>query len=535
MIKRFFAYIVLPALCCAHCAAVVAAEPPRLVINIVAGSLDAGSLARYAPNFGERGFKRLLEEGAVFENARYGCMQTTTPVSLATISTGATPAIHGVTGDRWVDPSTNKVVELTADTRSHSVLNRDGEGGHSPANLIAPTLADAMMRADSSSRAVTVAVEPMSAVVLAGRSGTCLWIDPKACRWTTSTAYASALPGWVSAYNGRDWQTRFLTGPWTSRYGNIMYLNKRRYDITMNDSATGTAKSRAAALRKLSDYEKIAQTPAGNSILLDFARTVVASLDLGGDKHPDLLNIYFDAPRNIAERYGTESVEYEDMLYRLDSDLGEFLDYVNAYVKNKETVLVVFTADHGSSPSFDLVEHDERDRFNARQFEVIMNAYIGAKFGQGEWVTGYMNHALYINRNLAHERNIPIADIQDEAAMFATQFRGISHAMSARSLASGAFANGYARKMQNGYFPRRSGDVLINLMPDWIEQRDGIRSMSGSMYEYDVHVPLIFCGAGIKAAKHKQHTDITSVAPTIASILGIMLPSAAEGEILDMK
>ena len=51
--------------------------------------------------------------------------------------------------------------------------------------------------------------------------------------------------------------------------------------------------------------------------------------------------------------------------------------------------------------------------------------------------------------------------------------------------------------MQNSFYPRRSGDVIINLMPGWIEEHDHKRSSSGSMYGYDTRVPLIFYGAGI--------------------------------------
>ena len=41
--------------------------------------------------------------------------------------------------------------------------------------------------------------------------------------------------------------------------------------------------------------------------------------------------------------------------------------------------------------------------------------------------------------------------------------------------------------------------VVLNLMPEWIEEREQTRSMSGSMYRYDTQVPLIIYGAGCKA------------------------------------
>ena len=76
---------------------------PRLIIQIVVGSMRAGDLDRYAANFGEGGFRLLTERGTVYTDARYDCLQTTTPVSLATLATGAMPSTHGVIGSRWVD------------------------------------------------------------------------------------------------------------------------------------------------------------------------------------------------------------------------------------------------------------------------------------------------------------------------------------------------------------------------------------------------------------------------------------------------
>ena len=92
----------------------IAAETPRLIVQIVVGSMRAEDLARYAENFGEGGFRRLTQGGTVYTDSRYDYQQTTTPVSLATLSTGAMPSTHGVIGSRWRDYVANEAVELIA-------------------------------------------------------------------------------------------------------------------------------------------------------------------------------------------------------------------------------------------------------------------------------------------------------------------------------------------------------------------------------------------------------------------------------------
>jgi arylsulfatase A-like enzyme len=48
----------------------------------------------------------------------------------------------------------------------------------------------------------------------------------------------------------------------------------------------------------------------------------------------------------------------------------------------------------------------------------------------------------------------------------------------------------------------------------------------GSHYEYDIHVPLVFWGAGIKAGRVDSASTPYDLAPTLAAALGIKLPDA---------
>ena len=165
-----------------------------------------------------------------------------------------------------------------------------------------------------------------------------------------------------------------------------------------------------------------------------------------------------------------------------------------------------------------------------RQAEVISNAYIGSKHGNGEWILGIIDRVIYLNHNLIESKGLSLADMQYDVATFVMQLRGVSHAISSEAMRNSYFGAGYGRKMQNGFYPRRSGDVIINLMPGWIEERDKTRSASGSMYRYDTNVPLIIFGGGVKAAQRNEKVDMTSLATTLAALMGISTPTAAEGE-----
>ena len=261
------------------------------------------------------------------------------------------------------------------------------------------------------------------------------------------------------------------------------------------------------------------------------AKQAIAQYRLGEDKIPDLLNVCLDSPRRISEAYGPESIEVEDMYYRLDRDLADFLTFVFAQVRDGNAT-VVLTSDHGTSPSYDATT-EEPDRFNARQFEVIVNGFLNVRYGMGDWVLEYEDKCVYLNHNLIYERGLDLAEVQNEVAIFAMQFSGISHALAATAMRTSYFGSGYARRMQNSFYPRRSGDVILNLMPGWIEEQERCWSMSGSMYGYDTEVPLVFYGTGAGQQHVQRRVDMTSVAPTLARLAGIREPAASEGGVLE--
>ena len=532
---RFTRYIVVIAVFILSAASMAMAQTePRLVVNIVISSMGADDLDRYADNFSSAGLRRIINGGQRFTNASYDYMQTTTPVSLATLSTGATPSIHGVVADRWFDYVGNKEVSLIEDRKEQSVNYSGGSGSYSPRNLIAQTLSDALAQQHPDSHIATIAVEPLSAIVMAGRSGEVYWMETLQSSWTTSSYYSKELPKWIADYNYQDQNEEYAIKRWTSL---LPYDNYHNSQVSVVEGLQSKTNKRIIHVQEtplakgtMDDiYYQMCYTPAGNSAMLAFAREVVTHNKMGGDAVPDMLNIVLDTPRLISNRFGPESVEYEDMLYRLDRDLESFLSFLSTQVAAPEQLLIVLTSDHGTSPSYNSTE-EVSERFNVRQAEVITNAFIGSIYGNGDWILGCIDRAIYLNHNLIMDKGLSLEKIQNDVATFVMQLRGVSQAVTAESMRGSYFGSGYGRKIQNGFYPRRSGDVVLNLMPEWIEEREQTRSMSGSMYRYDTQVPLIIYGAGCKAQLRNDKIDMTSLAATQAEILGIMAPSAAEGE-----
>ncbi len=500
-----------------------AGHKPKLVVNIVVSQLRYDWLGKFQDNLSEEGFRRFATTGMNYSSAYYNYMQTLSPVSLATLTTGVNPSMHGVVSTSWIDYVTGGRVSLIDDRAVQGLSCDPGSGCYSRQNIVMPTLGDKLLSESPASKVISIAANPISAIVMSGQTGTAYWMDYTRAVWITSTCFMNRLPDWVAKYNDTHPANYYVSSGWTPARQAKQYINK------INTIFNGDKDARISSFRNgnLTDYNGLLRSPYGNTLVADFAKQVIVNEKLGADDDTDILNICFDASRYVGETYGSESMELEDMLYRLDLDLAALVKAVTAQVPVGE-VLFVVTSDHGMSDSWD-AGPVEQDRFNVNQFKTILNSFLGVQFGTGDWVVDYIDRQVYLNHNLIYKKNLSLEEVQNRAATFVLQFRGVSHVLTSIAMSNGYFGASYGHRMQNGFYPRRAGDLMLNFMPGWIEERPGVRSLPGSMYDYDTHVPLIMFGWKIPARNVAEPVDMTSVAPTLARIMQISRPTASDG------
>ena len=498
-----------------------AAAQPKIVVNIVVGGMKASDLERYESNFSDKGFNLLKSGGVVFAECYTDFVPSSSEMALATIATGALPSMHGISSTRWYDrTSGNTIVELC----------RTRNGRPTAEHFTAPTLAQAITATDKTARAVTIAHNINSAMVLAGRSGECYWIDDIG-NWATAECYSATLPEWVTKYNESCINRSHVLGTWFGKLPKSKYLNSRVTDIQIYDIY---AKAKSMFAKKVTDkwVSELKSTPVGNDALFDFATKMVDKMVADSEKTGcKMLNICLDTPRIIAEKYGPDSVEYEDMLYYLDESIAEFMAHITAKYPAKNDYLFLLTSDHGNG-NHNSEQSDFRDSFNTRQAAVILNAFLSAQFGQGSWVLSFEKGAIYLNRDLIYAKRLSIAEIQNEAATFAMQFRGVANTATATAMLGGVMSSSTSRLMQNSFYARRSGDILYCLQPNFYELAEGCVAKSGSPYNYDRHIPLIFYGSGIGVNEIDRTINSSAIAVTTAYLLGISRPDCADGELI---
>ncbi|KAF0215021.1 MAG: pafA, partial [bacterium] len=142
---------------------------PKLTVIIVVDQFRADYLPRFNSLFGQKGFKRLMSQGAYFTNANYAYSNTYTAVGHSTIVTGSQPSIHGIIGNKWFSRETGKFLRASEDDKVSGV---GVEKGSSPQLLLTTTIGDQLKLSNNyQSKTFGVSIKDRSAVFTAGLRG----------------------------------------------------------------------------------------------------------------------------------------------------------------------------------------------------------------------------------------------------------------------------------------------------------------------------------------------------------------------------
>src|SRR5271155_441246 len=179
---------------------------PKLVVVIIIDQFRGDYLERYRGQFGEGGFRLLLDHGANFTDCNYEYANTRTAPGHATLFTGAYSNGHGIAANEWWDAKKKRMVTSVEDDDTKLVGITGDKTGASPHNLLADTLGDELKLAtQGKSRVFGVSLKDRAAVLPAGFAGdAAYWIDAKSGAWITSTYYRNELPRWVQDFNSNQ-------------------------------------------------------------------------------------------------------------------------------------------------------------------------------------------------------------------------------------------------------------------------------------------------------------------------------------------
>ena len=494
---------------------------PKLIVIVVIDQFRGDYLERYRDQFGEGGFRLLLDRGAYFTDCNYDYANTRTAPGLATLLSGAYSNGHGIVANEWWDPQKKHMVTSVEDDSTHIVGTAEQTKGASPRNLLASTLGDELKLAtEGKSRVFGIALKDRAAILPGGHAGdAAYWIDHQSGAWVTSTYYRNELPKWAADFNSSNRASKYWDREWRDGTGS-----------TLRSTAHRTAKDGSDA----GFYEVVGSTPFANEYEFEFARELIVSEQLGTTSTTDLLTISLSANDILGHQVGPDSQEMQAMVLATDHELAEFFNFLGQRL-GLANLWIVLSADHGIAP---LPEVAGKLRLPAagldgRALGAQINRTLAGKFAaakSADFLKSFDYPDAWLNEEAFSSLKIKEEDAE-RAVGEAMKQAGLRGYFTRSQLAQGAVPDTeLGRRYLHSYSPEGGWYVLGVPAPFTVGSSKG--TDHATPYSYDTHVPLAFYGLPFQPGTLRTHCEPVDLAVTLASLLGINAPTHAIGRVL---
>ena len=510
-------------------------QRPKLVVGIVIDQMRWDYLYRYQKRYTEGGFNRLLNEGFSCENTAIPYVPSVTAIGHTCIYTGSVPSIHGIAGNNFVKDG--KKVYCTDDNTVTPVGTTSKAGLMSPRNLWVTTIGDEMKTASNGrAKVVGVALKDRASILPAGHNPNgAFWFDDKTGNFITSSYYMDKLPEWVETFNSKLLPKRYLSEKWNTLYPKGTYAestsDNNEYENGIREGVDATLPLNLPALYKKYGFGLIRNTPFGNSLTFDMAKTAIDGEQLGADDETDLLTVSCSSTDYIGHQVGTHAIETEDTYLRLDKTIVDFLSYLDTKV-GKGNYLVFLTADHGAmnNARFLLDRRIPAGSWDAAAVAKRLNEALAKDYANvGDLVKAVMNYQVFFNRDVIKHNKLCFDKIKQSVVNLLKEDSCVLYACDMEKTMTESIPEEVKYRIVNGYNRERSGDVAIVLKPNFYTH--GMKGTDhGTWNPYDTHIPLVFMGWGIKHGATTKRTFMTDIVPTIAALLHVQAPNGCVGQ-----
>jgi predicted AlkP superfamily pyrophosphatase or phosphodiesterase len=513
------------------------ANKPKIVVGIVIDQMRWDYLYRYSNRYSDAGFNRLLKKGYSFENTIIPFTPTYTAPGHAGIYTGAGPATNGIVGNNWYDKTIRKNMYCTEDSTVQGVGNNDVEGKMSPRNLWATTITDELRMSNNfASKVIGIALKDRGAILPAGHTANAAyWYDEETGKWITSSYYMAALPSWVNNFNAKDEAASMMTKDWNTLYPINTYTQSseddKAYEANLKGTKSHTFPYQLSTITK-DKYSTFKFTPYATTFTFDFAKEAILNEKLGAGNVTDFLTVSISSTDYMGHTFGPNSIEAEDTYLRLDKDIADFLHYLDTKM-GKDNYLVFLSADHGVAhiPSY-LTEHKiPAGVFSESVLATEINKTIEDSCSIKKAIVSIQNYQVYVDKKAIEAQGKNTDAIVQSIIKMLKEKPYITNAFETEKISTTTIAEPMKAMLINGYSMSRSGDIQFLIKPGYF---DGAKTGTthGLWNPYDAHIPLLFYGWGIKSGKTNRETYMTDIAPTIAALLHIQMPSGCVGKVL---
>ena len=451
------------------------------------------------------------------------------------VYTGSVPSIHGIISNGWFNNKTQKFVYCTDDDTAKTVGSSSAAGKMSPANLWVTTVTDELRLSNNfKSKVIGISLKDRGAILPAGHSANAAyWYDGTVGKWITSNHYMNELPKWVNEFNDKDLPGQYMSKDWNTLLPIAKYdqstADNKPYEGNINGETEPVFPHKLSAIKNNTRYESFRTTPFAMTYTFDFAKATIENESLGKNTVPDFLAVSISSTDYIGHTFGPNSIEAEDTYLRLDKDIADFLTYLDTKI-GKGNYLFFLTADHAVAhvPGFLKEHHLPAGAVNDSAIRTQLNKVVAEKMNLSNAVVAVVNYQVYLSDSAkqkeAEVKQLIISTLNKSDSI-------ITGAYDLKTISTATLPEIQKNRVINGYAPSRSGDIQFIFKPGYFD--GGTKGTTHGLWNpYDSHIPLVFYGWNVNQGKLNKEVYMTDIAPTIAAMLQIQMPSGSVGQVI---
>ncbi len=495
---------------------------PVLVVGIIVEGLSADYINLLRDNFGKDGFNRFINDGVSIENVDFGPGIDATAAT-AILMTGTSPGINGIPGSEVWDRETKSPYPILLDPAN---IGNFTDETFSPKALKVSTVSDEVRISDGGIGLVhAVAPDAQIAIILAGHAGNSgFWLNELTGKWSTSTFYKD-VPAEIACRNyGVTLSSRLDTLSWEPSIRLENYPDLPDYKKLYPFRHTFPA-------RDANRYKAYKTSAPGNREVAQIGIDYINSLKLGKRGVTDMLNLGFNVSPYLYGREADNRMETMDAYLRLDTDIANIVRAVEKGPGLANSVIFI-----AGTPAPAGSKRDEErwniptGHFSPKRAVSLLNMYLMAIHGNGDYVSGYHNGYFYLNRKFLKEQDLDESRIRREGADFLARMSGVCAVYTIDDILARR-AGEDSQALQRNTSPNHAGDIMVMINPGW--------EISDDVDEPSPHnqLPVIrnvattspfFLLAPTTAPQTIDATvDARTIAPTVTRLLRIRSPNAA--------
>lgn len=169
----------------------------------------------------------------------------------------------------------------------------------------------------------------------------------------------------------------------------------------------------------------------------------------------------------------------------------------------------------------------------------LLNMYLMAVHGTGQWVSGYHDGQVYLNADLIKQNNKDIAAMRSQAAAFLQRMSGVLQAYTIDQIITGTAPVDDPQGLRRNTTMAYAGDVFVQVIPGWKLQDDynrpGTTTPQTAAVAALTTAPVFILAPEVPAQTIGTPVDARRIAPTVTRQLRIRSPNGASRPPLSLQ